>query len=136
VEADEPKVKRGLPRPLSRKGMPIPYIAPDGDHLGDKHFGRLGEVLLDQLCQVCGGPVALAVVHREGQVHLERILDGMLHEDCARLAFDYCPALRRWEALALFRVPVGELPLDRDRVPYLPTALQSAEVNPDTLRQQ
>jgi hypothetical protein len=110
-------MQRGLPRPINRKGLPIPYVAKDADHLGDKDFGRGAEVAKDWLCQVCGDPVgetAFAVMSTKAEIiwPSEWVLDhGLLHEPCLRLALDNCPALVRWEGKRLLRVRRSDVTL-------------------------
>jgi hypothetical protein len=131
-----PPVVRGLPRPMNNLGLPVPYIAASPQRLGDKNFSRAGEVILHRLCQVCGesiGPVAYAVVRCAPAGFEERIFDGMLHDECARLAFNHCPVLHRWQDMRLFQVAVAELPTDGDGIPIIPRELQAVDTDPTTL---
>ena len=50
-------VPRGLPRPVNDVGLPVPYISADPRRLGKFNYTRQGEVLLNDLCQVCGEPI-------------------------------------------------------------------------------
>jgi len=50
-------VPRGLPRPVNDVGLPVPYISADPRRLEKFNYTRQGEVLLNDLCQVCGEPI-------------------------------------------------------------------------------
>ena len=51
-------MRRGLPRPINRRGLPIPYDAKNADLLGEKDVGRAIAVARNWLCQVCGESVS------------------------------------------------------------------------------
>jgi hypothetical protein len=96
---------RGLPRPLNRRGLPVPYVAESPERLGDKSLTRAPEVTRDWLCQVCGEPngdLAYALMLTE-PAHWEPdwVLDhGLLHETCLRLALKHCPSLQHYLILS------------------------------------
>jgi hypothetical protein len=108
-------MQRGLPRPINRRQLPIPYVAKDEDHLGEKDLGRDAEVARDWLCQVCGDPVddpafaIMSTANMEFGWPPELVLDhGLLPEPCLRLALACCPELIRWEKKRLLRVQRSE----------------------------
>jgi hypothetical protein len=102
-------VKRGLPRPVNRHGLPVPYVASGPNTLGKMSGKRHGEVISDRLCQVCGLPItwpALIVVRVEPKWWPDgQILDGLIHgQECGPLAFSKCPYLLTRDGLELLRI--------------------------------
>lgn len=126
--------ERGLPRPFNAVGLPIPYVAASASRLGRLDDRRFGEVVGEQLCQVCGesvGEFAYGIVFRNEPGFDDRIFNGMLHDECLRLSLANCPTLKEWpDAMRLFRFAVGELPIGPSGVPVLPVAMQVDELDP------
>lgn len=116
-EQEEPRyiAPRGLPRPVNRRGVPVPYVAANPEELGEADTWRVGEVERDRLCQVCGLPItwpALVVFSLDDRENWPegRILDGLIHQSkCAPLAFGHCPYLRRRHGYELLRVGAGDV---------------------------
>ena len=112
--------------------MPVPYIVDDPDELGGMSLLRLGEVLANHLCQVCGDKIenyAYAIVRSEPPGFEERIFNGLLHAACARLSFRWCPNLRAWKHMKMFEVRVSELPTGPDGAPTFPVSRQSDPID-------
>jgi hypothetical protein len=127
---DGASMTRGLPRPMNRRGLPVPYVAESAERLGDKSLTRAPEVTRDWLCQVCGEPSgdpAYALMLAE-PAHWEPdwVLDhGLLHEPCLRLALEHCPALRRYlrdQKLRLLRVRRDQVTMTTDLQLVIPVA--------------
>ena len=103
-------MERGLPRPLNRKGLPVPYVALGPDDLGAADATRLGEVYRDNLCQVCGLLIerpALIVLRTDNPEWWPdgQVLDGLIHpQECGPLAFRSCPYLLRRQGFEVLRV--------------------------------
>lgn len=116
-ESEDYRMVRGLPRSLNRDGLPIPYVAFGPKTLGTMSGRRHGEVIKDQLCQVCGLAItwpALIVVRVEPRWWPEgQILDGLIHEqECGPLAFSSCPYLLTREGLELLRITPDDIDMD------------------------
>jgi hypothetical protein len=114
-------MERGLPRPVNRDGLPVPYVAAAKDRLGKKNHGRAAEVTRNWLCQVCGEAVnepAYAVMRTDGGEFgcpPDWVLDhGLLHEECLRLAVNNCPDLGRWRNRRLLCVRRQDVLLTKD----------------------
>jgi hypothetical protein len=124
--------------------LPIPYVAKDDDHLGEKDFGRDAEVARDWLCQVCGEPLeepSLAVMstaNAENGWPPEWVLDHeLLHEPCLQLALEHCPELIRWEKKRLLRVQRSDVTLTPDLQLEIPVERhEELEVLVDAYRKQ
>lgn len=112
--------EKGWPRPIV-SGHPVPW-AVDTDNFGKLDDERHQDTIFDRLCQVCGNghrkhaSVWLFVVdaeHREEthEVWAQAMDEGLLHERCARLAYDNCPELRRLHEAGT--LVVLEAPLSR-----------------------
>jgi hypothetical protein len=90
----EDRMPRGLPRPRSRDGLPVPYIARGPDELGQVEAMRRALCVLDRRCQVCGDPLGdeSVVVFRPGD---QFVIDGAaLHPSpCWPMARELCPLL-------------------------------------------
>lgn len=121
---------RGLPRPLTRGGLPVPYVAESPERLGDKSLTRAPEVTRDWLCQVCGessGDPAYALMLTEpARWEPDWVLDhGLLHETCLRLALEHCPALQRYRSghkLRLLLVQRSQVTMTPDLQLVVPVA--------------
>ena len=78
--------------------------------MGTANLRRLGEVLLDDLCQVCGLPIewpALIVLRLDDPEWWPdgRVLQGLIHEEeCGPLAFEHCPYLLTRQGFEILRV--------------------------------
>lgn len=112
-----------MPRPRNADGLPIPYVAAAPDRLGDIDLRRVGKVLRSDLCQVCGErvtePMALTIT-RDEEHWPDRWLQGLLHDECARVAFRHCPVVRAFDAMALYKVAVRSIVHGADRVDLPP----------------
>jgi hypothetical protein len=109
--------QRGLPRPINRVGLPVPFIARTPAKLGKTDNMRRLEVSREGLCQVCGlslEGVGFEVMNTGSDQKWPRewVLDfGLLHEECLRLALKYCPALVAWEDKKLLRLTLADTEL-------------------------
>jgi len=99
----------------------VPYVAFGPNTLGKANLSRLGEVLRDRLCQVCGLPIdwpALVVLRTDDPTSWPNghLLDGPVHlRECGRLAFANCPFLKRRTGIELLKVEAVDVEMIRGR---------------------
>lgn len=130
-------MKRGLPRPTNRDGRPVPYVASGPNTLGEASLRRLGEVYRDKLCQVCGltAQWPALVVFRTDDARWwpnGRIQDGLIHDECCKLALQHCPYLSRHQGFDVLRVTQGDVNTDHGQWRLLSQS-ESLRVPLDTL---
>ena len=95
---------------MNHQGLPVPYVAAGPDNLGDTDPDRIGEVLLRDLCQVCGlsieWPAVIVIRVNDPEWWPDgQELDGLIHQqECAPLAFSHCPYLVKQQGFEVFRV--------------------------------
>jgi hypothetical protein len=116
---------------------PVPYVVKSALTLGVQDVRRSNEVVLERKCQVCGlscDGEAFGIVYLDDPGWGERILNGMMHEPCLRIALDHCPTLARWSNMTLFRFEASELPTSPAGIPILPVAMQTDPLDPSDYR--
>ena len=90
-------MKKGFPRPWSEEfEVPTPYTAVGPEAPAINHDGRNLECLTGYLCSVCGtrlGPVCKASINKKYQ-HINKQDPGFMHEKCAAIALNFCPAFK------------------------------------------
>lgn len=97
------EMTRGLPRPLYN-WTPVPYTAEVSQNESGEakvlfaqiDSDRQGECETERLCIVCGAELddTVALITRCRPESGDRVLDGEMHERCAKLSFRHCPHLR------------------------------------------
>jgi hypothetical protein len=105
-EDPERWTEKGWPRPRSPfyGGLPVPWVSPI-DELKRTHPGRMAEVVENALCQICGLPhepdATVYLLVNEANVPddletkwLQAMDNAVMHEQCFKLAYGRCPALR------------------------------------------
>ena len=91
-------------------------MAAGPDDLGNTDLTRLGEILRDHLCQVCGELLAGDVVAVfDLRPHMADLIDrprqGFCHDrPCYRLAAAHCPFLANPSDYRMVRMPSAEVP--------------------------